>query len=298
LSGTVGGAGGIGGLVGMRGYAGSGTNYCVRTDGKGNITEVRQSNTVVVATYAYAPFGAVLTNTGSYIQPFRFQTKIAHARSGLGYWGYRWFDTRTGQWLTRDPLAEAGGLNLYQYCDNNPVNAVDPMGLRIRLLGTPQEQQQLLSLMQQFVRGQLGAGKGGLVYRKRCPQDEAYDDMISDVIASKNYYDILLVDAAGTGSGSFTAGGAGGTIKLSRTVNDPYVGIRNWMPVPGQKETQASILSHELARAYAHAQNEPNTQIDRSVLSDDAIRQLGLKAVERSNPMRERMSMLPRWGYP
>jgi RHS repeat-associated protein len=129
LSGTVGAAGGIGGLVGMRGYTGSGTNYCVRTDGMGNITEVRQSNTVVVATYAYAPFGAVLTNTGSYVQPFRFQTKLAHARSGLGYWGYRWYDTRTGQWITRDPLAEAGGINLYAYCGANPVNGSDPFGL-------------------------------------------------------------------------------------------------------------------------------------------------------------------------
>lgn len=95
----------------------------------GNVTEVRQSNTVVLATYAYAPFGTILTNTGSYVQPFRFQTKLAHGRSGLGYWGYRWYDTRTGQWITRDPLAEAEGLNLYQYCANNPVNSVDPYGL-------------------------------------------------------------------------------------------------------------------------------------------------------------------------
>ena len=31
-------------------------------------------------------------------------------------------------WLSRDPIAENGGINLYQYCANNPVNMTDPDG--------------------------------------------------------------------------------------------------------------------------------------------------------------------------
>ena len=34
-----------------------------------------------------------------------------------------------GRWMTRDPLGEAGGLNLYAFVGNNPVNWVDPWGL-------------------------------------------------------------------------------------------------------------------------------------------------------------------------
>ncbi len=126
VSGTVGGAGGIGGLVGIRH---GGANYQVRSDGKGNVTEVRTSAGAVVASYTYAPFGGMLTSSGTYAQPFQFQSKIWHAKSGLGYWGMRWYDPITAKWISRDGLGEAGGLNLYEYCCGSPLVLFDPLGL-------------------------------------------------------------------------------------------------------------------------------------------------------------------------
>ena len=42
---------------------------------------------------------------------------------------YRAYDPELGRWISRDPIEEAGGLNLYGYVGNNVVNAVDRLGL-------------------------------------------------------------------------------------------------------------------------------------------------------------------------
>ena len=61
-------------------------------------------------------------------QPFQFATKRTDAGTGLVYYGYRFYAPEVGRWLTRDPLGEAGGLNLYAFTGNNPVNWVDFWG--------------------------------------------------------------------------------------------------------------------------------------------------------------------------
>ena len=40
----------------------------------------------------------------------------------------RWYSPSTGHWLSRDPIQEQGGLNLYAFVGNNPVSGVDPLG--------------------------------------------------------------------------------------------------------------------------------------------------------------------------
>jgi hypothetical protein len=51
--------------------------------------------------------------------------------ASLIYFGYRFYNPDTARWLTRDPIEEDGGLNLYEYCGNEPVDHVDALGLSI-----------------------------------------------------------------------------------------------------------------------------------------------------------------------
>ena len=34
----------------------------------------------------------------------------------------------TGRWISKDPIGLSGGLNLYAFCGNDPVNGFDPFG--------------------------------------------------------------------------------------------------------------------------------------------------------------------------
>jgi uncharacterized protein RhaS with RHS repeats len=47
------------------------------------------------------------------------------------HFGYREYDPYTGKWTAKDPLLFGGGdSNLYGYVLNDPVNLVDPLGLK------------------------------------------------------------------------------------------------------------------------------------------------------------------------
>ncbi len=58
-----------------------------------------------------------------------FQSKYYDSESGLYYYYHRYYDPLRGRFITEDPIGIAGGLNLYRFVNNNPVNFVDPWGL-------------------------------------------------------------------------------------------------------------------------------------------------------------------------
>ena len=46
--------------------------------------------------------------------------------------GYRDYDPETGRWTAKDPIGFDGGdENLFDYVQNDPVNMIDPLGLRL-----------------------------------------------------------------------------------------------------------------------------------------------------------------------
>lgn len=118
--------GGIGGLIGI---TENGRTYYPVYDGRGNVTAIVDDTDAVVAAYRYDSFGKLAASAGTFDQPFRFSTKRYDAKTGLSYYGYRFYSPTTGRWMNRDPLGEAGGINLYGFVHNNPVNYFDPFGL-------------------------------------------------------------------------------------------------------------------------------------------------------------------------
>jgi RHS repeat-associated protein len=76
------------------------------------------------------PFGEVInSDPGSVSNPFRFSTKYQDTETGLLYYGYRYYAPSTGRWLSRDPMGERGGANLYVHNLNDAVNGVDAVGM-------------------------------------------------------------------------------------------------------------------------------------------------------------------------
>ena len=49
--------------------------------------------------------------------------------SGVRYYGRRYYDPKDGRFVGRDPLQEAGGINLYAFVTNNAVNLWDYLGM-------------------------------------------------------------------------------------------------------------------------------------------------------------------------
>ena len=43
--------------------------------------------------------------------------------------GFRYYDPELGRFIQRDPAGYPDGANNYLYCNNNPINRIDPLGL-------------------------------------------------------------------------------------------------------------------------------------------------------------------------
>jgi RHS repeat-associated protein len=140
-SGSVGGAGTIGGLLMVDDGSGQ---YLVGDDGRGNVSTLADATTgALVASFEYDPYGNLLRKSGDYGKiPFRYQTKwdanhltedspfIWHNWDLVDY-GLRWYQPRHGRFINRDPIGEAGGLNLYEAFKGDPINLADFLGLQV-----------------------------------------------------------------------------------------------------------------------------------------------------------------------
>jgi RHS repeat-associated protein len=89
------------------------------------------TNGAMVAQYQYDPFGNIEWMSGplASVNRYRFSSKEWNDTAGLYYYGFRFYDPNLQRWPNRDPIEEEGGINLYDYVNNAPMNFVDLNGL-------------------------------------------------------------------------------------------------------------------------------------------------------------------------
>ncbi|EDY87718.1 NHL repeat containing protein [gamma proteobacterium HTCC5015] len=90
---------------------------------------VNTADGAIAQQMSYDEFGQVVEDSNPGFQPFGFAGGIYDQHTKLTRFGARDYDAETGRWTTKDPIRFEGGLNLFGYVANDPVNWVDIWGL-------------------------------------------------------------------------------------------------------------------------------------------------------------------------
>jgi len=116
----------------------SGANYYYTRDHLGSVREMCSSTGTITSRMSYDPYGRTTTVSGITLPTKQYAGMYLHGPSGLyltnagdGRSTGRPYKPNTGTWLSRDPLGEGGGANLYDYVGDDPIDNNDPSGLSI-----------------------------------------------------------------------------------------------------------------------------------------------------------------------
>ena len=101
----------------------------------------------VVERYAFTAFGLrtimeadwTVRTSSAYAVGFAFHGQFLDTETGYYDYGYRYYSPNLGRWLSRDPIAEQGGVNLYGFTRNSAVNGNDLLGLEVSWTNHPTE---------------------------------------------------------------------------------------------------------------------------------------------------------------
>ena len=108
----------------------SSSSYFYAMDQLGSTREMTDNSGNIQAEYSLDPFGRVAKISESVASDFGFTGYYCHARSGLNQATYRSYSSSLARFISRDPIGETGGINLFAYVGNNPISKSDMKGLK------------------------------------------------------------------------------------------------------------------------------------------------------------------------
>lgn len=109
-------------------YDGSGTSSrsWLHGDERGSVIAISDSGGNVTTINKYDEYGKPqATNTGR----FQYTGQMWLAELNMHYYKARIYSPTLGRFLQTDPIGLMGGINIYGYASNDPINWLDPLGL-------------------------------------------------------------------------------------------------------------------------------------------------------------------------
>ena len=105
---------------------------------QGDIVKILDEDGISYASYVYDSWGNILSQSEdeqSSINPLRYRGYVYDEDTTLYYLQSRYYDPTTGRFINADDTAYVDtnsgtplSTNMFAYCENNPVNKVDPNG--------------------------------------------------------------------------------------------------------------------------------------------------------------------------
>ena len=116
----------------------NGTMYFYVKNLQGDVVRIIDLSGTEVASYVYDAWGNIKDTKGEptiqEINPIRYRGYVYDTETSLYYLQSRYYDPFTGRFLNADDtdyISTTGtilSVNLFTYCENNPVNNADPTG--------------------------------------------------------------------------------------------------------------------------------------------------------------------------